>query len=98
MVKSVFDEEFGSLDEEVKQTNLFKVAAFTICRIFGLQPLLWRLQAEVVAVPVADGVKIRTMMSVTGLFVVQKWQNGSANRLNVAGVDSISFIITYNHA
>ena len=27
MVKSVFDEEFGSLDEEVKQTNLFKVAA-----------------------------------------------------------------------
>lgn len=60
--------------------------------------LLWRLQAEVVAVPVADGVKIRTMMSVTGLFVVQKWQNGSANRLNVAGVDSISFIITYNHA
>ena len=23
----VFDEEFGSLDEEVKQTNLFKVAA-----------------------------------------------------------------------
>ena len=26
MVKSVFDEEFGSLDEEVKQTNLFKVA------------------------------------------------------------------------
>ena len=27
IVKSVFDEEFGSLDEEVKQTNLFKVAA-----------------------------------------------------------------------
>ena len=27
MVKSVFDEEFGSLDEEVKQTNLLKVAA-----------------------------------------------------------------------
>lgn len=26
MVKSVFDEEFGSLDEEVKQTNVLKVA------------------------------------------------------------------------
>jgi hypothetical protein len=47
-----------------------------------------------VAVPVMDGAKIRTMMSVTGLFVVQKWQNGSVSRLSVAGVDSISFIIT----
>ena len=90
MVKSVFDEESN-------RPIYSKLPPYYLPDIWMLL-LLWRLQAEVVAVPVADGVKIRTMMSVTGLFVVQKWQNGSANRLNVAGVDSISFIITYNHA
>ena len=88
MVKSVFDEEFGSLDEEVKQTNLFKVAALLFAGYLD----------AATSMAASSGVKIRKMMSVTGLFVVQKWQNGSANRLNVAGVDSISFIITYNHA
>lgn len=34
MVKSVFDEEFGSLDEEVKQT-IIQSCLLTICRIFG---------------------------------------------------------------
>ena len=97
MVKSVFDEEFGSLMKKSNRPIYSKLPPYYLPDIWMLL-LLWRLQAEVVAVPVADGVKIRTMMSVTGLFVVQKWQNGSANRLNVAGVDSISFIITYNHA
>jgi hypothetical protein len=34
------------------------------------------------------------MMNASGQFVAQEWQNGSANRLSVTGVDSISFIIT----
>ena len=35
MVKSVFDKEFGSLDEEAKQTDVLKSRCFTFRRIFG---------------------------------------------------------------
>ena len=84
MVKSVFDEEFGSLDEEVKQTNLFKVAALLFAGYLDAATSM-AASSGGGGSPGSDGVKIRTMMSVTGLFVVQKWQNGSANRLNVAG-------------
>ena len=63
-----------------------------------MQPLLCQHQAEAVAVPVVDGEKIKTRMNVTGQSVVQKWQNGSANRLSVAGVDSNLFIIRQNNA
>lgn len=59
-----------------------------------MQPLPCLHQAEAVAAPVVDGVKTRTMMNASGQFVAQEWQNGSANRLSVTGVDSISFIIT----
>ena len=63
-----------------------------------MQPLLCHLHAEVVAVPVVDGVKTKTRMNVTGQSVVQKWQNGSVSPLSVTEADSISFITIQHYA
>lgn len=97
MVKSVFDEEFGSLDEEVKQTNLFKVAALLFAGYLDAATSM-AASSGGGGSPGSGWGKDKDDDERNWAVRCAKWQNGSANRLNVAGVDSISFIITYNHA
>lgn len=93
MVKSVLIKSLEALMKKPNRPMCLK-SLFYFSPDIWMQPLPCLHQAEAVAAPVVDGVKTRTMMNASGQFVAQEWQNGSANRLSVTGVDSISFIIT----